>query len=328
MLFGFGTFAGKRARSGWRRAAASGGLALAFSAASFACKAPSKASTRGTEAAPEPTRLVPFVPGATTAASSSARAARADGTSGLDAGPTASPPTNLPNELLCMTAHYDAAKIEGAPGSYALVVAGSADRIAYEVRPPYRAQNPLRDFVVKDLFDPAYPKTPVSAVTDPTFDPGRIRLESLFRATYGSGRYEVEAKLVRISLGGHTIRVHERIREPMKRVDARIQELFKTDGQLRKYFDHMGGTYNYRNIAGTEQLSTHAFGIAIDLSTYFSHYWRNAPEATPQWKNSIPENLVLAFEAEGFIWGGRWYHYDTMHFEYRPELLDERCRGR
>ena len=23
---------------------------------------------------------------------------------------------------------------------------------------------------------------------------------------------------------------------------------------------------------------------------------------------------------------GRWFHYDTMHFEYRPELLDIRCR--
>jgi len=22
-----------------------------------------------------------------------------------------------------------------------------------------------------------------------------------------------------------------------------------------------------------------------------------------------------------FIWRGRWYHYDTMHFEYRPELF-------
>jgi hypothetical protein len=32
-----------------------------------------------------------------------------------------------------------------------------------------------------------------------------------------------------------------------------------------------------------------------------------------------------AFEAEGFIWGGRWYHYDTMHFEYRPELLSPLC---
>ena len=30
--------------------------------------------------------------------------------------------------------------------------------------------------------------------------------------------------------------------------------------------------------------------------------------------------IVRIFEKHGFIWGGRWYHYDTMHFEYRPEL--------
>jgi D-alanyl-D-alanine carboxypeptidase len=27
------------------------------------------------------------------------------------------------------------------------------------------------------------------------------------------------------------------------------------------------------------------------------------------------------FEQHGFIWGGKWYHYDTMHFEYRPEII-------
>ena len=26
-------------------------------------------------------------------------------------------------------------------------------------------------------------------------------------------------------------------------------------------------------------------------------------------------------EKHGFIWGGKWYHYDTMHFEYRPEII-------
>ncbi len=31
--------------------------------------------------------------------------------------------------------------------------------------------------------------------------------------------------------------------------------------------------------------------------------------------------IVKELEKYGFIWGGRWYHYDTMHFEYRPELL-------
>ncbi len=39
------------------------------------------------------------------------------------------------------------------------------------------------------------------------------------------------------------------------------------------------------------------------------------------WRNAIPLEIVAAFERRGFIWGGRWAHYDTMHFEYRPELL-------
>jgi peptidoglycan LD-endopeptidase CwlK len=38
--------------------------------------------------------------------------------------------------------------------------------------------------------------------------------------------------------------------------------------------------------------------------------------------NHIPKEIVKVFEKHGFIWGGRWYHYDTMHFEYRPELID------
>lgn len=36
--------------------------------------------------------------------------------------------------------------------------------------------------------------------------------------------------------------------------------------------------------------------------------------------NRIPLEIVGVFEKYGFVWGGRWYHFDTMHFEYRPEI--------
>ena len=38
--------------------------------------------------------------------------------------------------------------------------------------------------------------------------------------------------------------------------------------------------------------------------------------------------VVSIFEKHGFIWGGKWYHYDTMHFEYRPEFFGghNRCK--
>ncbi len=33
------------------------------------------------------------------------------------------------------------------------------------------------------------------------------------------------------------------------------------------------------------------------------------------------DQAAKAFERHGFIWGAKWYHFDTMHFEYRPEII-------
>jgi D-alanyl-D-alanine carboxypeptidase len=67
----------------------------------------------------------------------------------------------------------------------------------------------------------------------------------------------------------------------------------------------------------------HAYGAALDISAKYSNYWRWALKGRGElkWQNQIPIEIVNIFERHGFIWGGRWYHYDTMHFEYRPELL-------
>jgi hypothetical protein len=67
----------------------------------------------------------------------------------------------------------------------------------------------------------------------------------------------------------------------------------------------------------------HAYGAAIDINTRFADYWRwVSDDRTPiRWRNRVPIQIVRIFEKHGFIWGGYWYHFDTMHFEYRPELL-------
>ena len=58
-------------------------------------------------------------------------------------------------------------------------------------------------------------------------------------------------------------------------------------------------------------------------------YWRwSKPDKTGRYRyrNRVPLEIVELFERHGFIWGGKWYHYDTMHFEYRPELLKAGAR--
>ncbi len=77
-------------------------------------------------------------------------------------------------------------------------------------------------------------------------------------------------------------------------------------------------------IAGTSRVSAHGSGIAIDIAVEQTDYWRWGGKASGgriAYKNRIPLEIVHIFERHGFIWGGRWSHYDTMHFEYRPELL-------
>ena len=48
--------------------------------------------------------------------------------------------------------------------------------------------------------------------------------------------------------------------------------------------------------------------------------WIQKRRAQPfPYRSDTPAEIVEIFEKHGFIWGGRWFHYDTMHFEYRPE---------
>jgi hypothetical protein len=108
----------------------------------------------------------------------------------------------------------------------------------------------------------------------------------------------------------------------------RLTPQVKKNPRLLPFLQDIGGTWIWRRISRSKNLSAHAWGLAIDLNVERSAYWRWTPRGEPlKWQNRIPQEIVDAFEAEGFIWGGRWVHYDTMHFEYRPELLSPECRA-
>jgi hypothetical protein len=67
----------------------------------------------------------------------------------------------------------------------------------------------------------------------------------------------------------------------------------------------------------------HAFGAAIDLNASVGKYWRwSGLSDASRANHSVPREIVEIFERHGFIWGGNWYHVDSIHFEYRPELIE------
>ncbi|MDR3478461.1 MAG: M15 family metallopeptidase [Gammaproteobacteria bacterium] len=114
-------------------------------------------------------------------------------------------------------------------------------------------------------------------------------------------------------------------------VDKKIQrisaELEKLPPSYYKFLDHPGGSFYWRNVKNEKYLSAHSFGIAMDINSHYGSYWLWDREKSRNtgvklaYHNNIPMKIVEIFEQEGFLWGGRWYFYDTMHFEYRPELF-------
>jgi hypothetical protein len=175
---------------------------------------------------------------------------------------------------------------------------------------------------VEDAFSRVYRPGPIVTVGGLDDDPGRIRLDAVFRATYGDSAQAVKKELVPWTLLGQTLVVHRKVLPAFQRVGARLEAATKADPSLAPFLRDLGGTFVWRVIAGTDRQSAHSYGVSLDISPGHSDYWLSqSPNGTITWRNRIPQAIVDAFEAEHFIWGGRWYHYDTMHFEYRPELF-------
>jgi hypothetical protein len=154
-------------------------------------------------------------------------------------------------------------------------------------------------------------------------DAGRIRNDAFMKKLYGKSKKEVSQSLSSIAWmpkhSNHRVSVTRKhgVAKQLKKVSAELDRLPK---RFHKYLLPTAGTFNWRNISGTSRLSVHSFGAAIDLNVKYAGYWKWKKKY--HYSNQIPKEIVEIFEKHGFIWGGKWYHYDTMHFEYRPELLD------
>jgi hypothetical protein len=191
-----------------------------------------------------------------------------------------------------------------------------------------RAKNPeekLRQPDMKDMLSQPYKPGKPAGLTPPDQDPGRIRVGALFNAVYGATAGQVQGNLVMINFAGARTSFNREngAAAALTRVGETLSLALARDQGLRSYLFPLAGTYNRRSIAGTERLSPHSWGIAIDL--HKGQYWRWGKGVGPMellaLQSSYPIEVINAFEKQGFVWGGKWYHYDIMHFEYRPELL-------
>jgi hypothetical protein len=88
--------------------------------------------------------------------------------------------------------------------------------------------------------------------------------------------------------------------------------------------------FNFRCVAGTEVLSQHAFGLAIDINPVenpmMNATWHVPPSAAPYRDRSElrpgmivrPGPITAVFDELGWEWGGDWRHVHDLHHVMRP----------
>jgi hypothetical protein len=126
------------------------------------------------------------------------------------------------------------------------------------------------------------------------------RLQPPFRMTYAGTPIK-------------SLRIHRLCAQSLARV---LLAIWEAAGRDQKKVDAWGasiygGAYNFRLMRGGSSLSMHSYGCAIDLDPA-----RNAFHDLSGHFHECPQ-VVAAFEAEGWTWGGRWAgrSCDPMHFQ-------------
>jgi len=149
-----------------------------------------------------------------------------------------------------------------------------------------------------------------------------------------STRAQTEKNIIVTNFLGKQTKIHKLIQDKLSNIETQIREAAKNDPQLQTWINNLAPVegYGWRNIADTQSRSFHSYGIAVDLLPKNlgkqQTYWLWTSQYRDDWWNVSyneryhpPAAVINAFEANGFIWGGKWPLFDTMHFEYRPEIL-------
>ena len=68
------------------------------------------------------------------------------------------------------------------------------------------------------------------------------------------------------------------------------------------------GCFNIRQMRGSNNMSLHSWGIAIDVNAF-----ENGLNKEPK----LSTGFVQCFKDAGFDWGGDWTRIDGMHFQLK-----------
>lgn len=230
---------------------------------------------------------------------------------------------NMKQDILSlMLAYKDIVDIERDHKNYVYLVFKSGRKLIYDDKKIKNYQQKLHNPDLEDTMAQIYPLYPINDLMTDDYSPGRIRSYKLLYEIYGKNEKEIYKNIKQICSQGNRC-LFTKKNNGYKYLNYALNEIKRTkDSKSINLISPINGTYCYRAISGTNRLSPHSFGIAIDVKKHNNDYWKWATREEGLARlRQFPQNVVTAFENNYFIWGGKWSHFDILHFEYRPELI-------
>ncbi|MCB2306079.1 M15 family metallopeptidase [Clostridium estertheticum] len=231
----------------------------------------------------------------------------------------------MKQDILClMIAYPEYIKNIEKNNGYVYLNMKSGRKLCYDDKKVKSIQEKLVNPDLQDTLDQIYPLSPIRCVMRSDFDPGRYRSYGLLSEVYGTSKQVIEDNLTKVNIiyNNYQFNKSNNASNSLQAVMGELKPLLKMDQNLRNCLLPCSGTFNYRVISGTNRLSPHSFGIAIDLASDKRDYWKwSTKDAGEKRLSSYSTELVKIFEKNNFVWGGKWSHFDILHFEYRPEII-------
>ncbi|KOA20806.1 hypothetical protein CLHOM_09490 [Clostridium homopropionicum DSM 5847] len=232
----------------------------------------------------------------------------------------------MKQDLLCIMIAYPdlIVKVEKTIDDKVYLVTKGGSKLLYDDKKQKSPKDKLSYPDLQDMLETKYPLQRINRLMDEDHDPGRRRIYPLLKEVYGGSKEKVQSNLVRVKVGYTYLDFNKnnKAAESLKNAMSEISGIIKDRGNIGACIFPPSGTFNYRLISGTNQLSAHAFGIAIDLKSDKRDYWKWASRQDGEKRMlSYPTEIVEVFEKNNFVWGGKWGHFDILHFEYRPEII-------
>lgn len=234
--------------------------------------------------------------------------------------------TTMKQDLLCLMMAFPgyAVGVVNENSDHVYLVMKSGKKILYDDKKTKSFEQKLANPDLQDMLEQPYPLETTCKLMDKNFDPGRFRAYPLLSEVYGTSKQAVERNLANVSLGYRSFQFNKsnNAAASLKLAMNELIPLASKNHSIAGALFPSSGTFNYRLISGTGQLSPHSFGIAIDLARDPRDYWQWASRDEGQKRlNAYPKEVVEVFQRNNFVWGGKWSHFDTLHFEYRPEII-------